>query len=50
VEARTGETIIAILNGDPYFVRTPNRGVRQGRTVHVGWEEATKVTFFKDGP
>jgi hypothetical protein len=23
VETRTGETIIAILNGDPYFVRTP---------------------------
>jgi hypothetical protein len=49
-EPLTGETTLAILDGDPYLVCTRDRGAERGLPVSVGWEEATKVTFFKDEP
>ena len=45
-DPRVKETVLVILDSDPYYVCTFNRGVSQGIPVLVGRNEATDVTYF----
>lgn len=43
---RIGETVMAILESDPYLVCTMNRGVARGMPVLVGQNEVRHIDEF----
>jgi len=45
-DARTGETVIAILSSRTYLVCTPTRGVVRGEPILVGHNEVCEVEDF----
>ncbi len=46
-EPRIGETVVAILDSDPYLVCTPNRGVLRGTPILIGRSEVLQVVHFE---
>jgi hypothetical protein len=46
IEPIVGETVVAILEGNPYLVCTPNRGVLRGQPILVGKQEIISITDF----
>lgn len=45
-ERMTGEPVIAILDSDPYFICTPNRGVLDGVPIVIDHRDVLEVVEF----
>lgn len=46
-ERMTGEPVIAILDSDPYFICTPNRGVLDGVPIVIDRHDVLEVVDFE---
>jgi hypothetical protein len=47
-ERSNDETVVAILDSDPYFVYTASRGVDGGRPIYVSAKVVKRVVLFDD--